>query len=134
MDLIQVIYSSRPFGFDQGVLNAILVQSRRNNAAFGITGALICRADLYLQLLEGPPAAVDAAYQRIAVDSRHADVTLHVRKTVTERLFGAWAMRDDPARSWLWTQGEIADGALSRASDADIVAVFTRLAAEAAAG
>lgn len=61
MDLIQVIYSSRPFGFDQGVLNAILVQSRRNNAQFSITGALICRADLYLQLLEGPPAAVDAA-------------------------------------------------------------------------
>lgn len=61
-------------------------------------------------------------------------MTLHVRRPVTERLFGAWAMRDDPARSWLWTQGEIADDALSRAGDADIVAVFTRLAAEAAAG
>jgi hypothetical protein len=131
MDLLQVIYSSRPFGFDQGVLNGILLQSRRNNDAFDITGALICRADLYLQLLEGPPDAVDAAYARIRTDDRHAEVTLHVRAPVGERLFGAWAMRDDPARSWLWSQAEVADGALTRATPADLAAVFARLAAEA---
>jgi hypothetical protein len=72
MDLIRVIYSSRPFGFDQAVLNGILVHARRSNALNGITGALICRADLYLQLLEGPPDAVGSCYGRIVKDDRGA--------------------------------------------------------------
>ena len=53
MDLYRVIYTSRPFGFDAGMLNGILVDARRMNTRDGITGALICRADIYVQLLEG---------------------------------------------------------------------------------
>jgi hypothetical protein len=59
-DLIQLIYSSKPFGFDEAALNQILIIARRNNPRDSITGALICRLDLYLQLLEGPQAAVEA--------------------------------------------------------------------------
>lgn len=130
-DLIQLIYSSQPFGFDDAALNGILVTARRNNPRDGITGALICRHDLYLQLLEGPRAAVEARYQSIARDDRHLDVVQRVSHPVTKRLFPEWAMRDDPARSWMWTAREIDQGALDRASPADFIAVFTRLAAEA---
>ena len=63
-DLIQLIYSSKPFGFDEATLSEILLTARRNNERDGITGALICRRDLYLQLLEGPQAAVEARYQQ----------------------------------------------------------------------
>jgi hypothetical protein len=43
-------------------------------------------------------------------------------------------MRDDSARSWMWTQQEVANGALERATEAEVVAVFERLAAESAEG
>jgi len=130
MDLIRLIYSSRPFGFDQGILNGILVNARANNAAQDITGALICRADLYLQLLEGPSAAVAACYGRIVRDDRHVEVTLRHRGPAPHRLFAKWAMRDDPATSWMWDQAAVADGALERESPAGFEAVFTRLKRE----
>ncbi len=129
-DLIQLIYSSRPFGYDEVTLSAILLVARRNNSHDAITGALICRQDLYLQLLEGPQAAVEARYGSIARDRRHVEVVKRVSRPVTERLFPNWAMRDDPARSWMWTATEVDQGVLDRAAPADFIAVFTRLAAE----
>ena len=55
----QLIYSSQPFGFDEAMLAGILSGARYNNVRDGITGALICRQDIYLQLIEGPAAAID---------------------------------------------------------------------------
>ncbi len=129
-ELIQLIYSSRPFGFDEAALNGILMTARRNNPRDSITGALICRHDLYLQLLEGPQAAVEARYASIARDNRHLEIVKRVSRPVTERLFPNWAMRDDPARSWMWTAEEIDQGALDRAAPADFISIFRRLAAE----
>jgi hypothetical protein len=130
-DMIQLIYSSRPFGFDDSVLNGILSRARWNNPRDAITGALICRHDLYLQLLEGPQAAVDARYQKIARDDRHLEVVKRVSRPIHERMFPNWAMRDDPARSWMWTAKEIEEGALDRASPAAFISIFSRLAAGA---
>ncbi len=48
MSLMQLIYASTPFGFDNTTLNKILSVARRRNAQDQITGALVCRADLYL--------------------------------------------------------------------------------------
>ncbi len=127
-----MIYASRPFEFDEGVLVAILMVARRLNARDGITGALICRSDLYLQLLEGPQEPVEAAYRRIERDPRHVDVKLLSRRNVTERLFPEWAMRNDPARSWMWNQQEVNSGAIDRATGAEAVAIFERLARETA--
>jgi len=129
-DLIQLIYSSRPFGFDEAALNGILMFARRNNPREAITGALICRHDLYLQLLEGPQAAVEARYEKIARDDRHLEVVKRVSRPVTERMFPNWAMRDDPARSWMWSPKEINQGALDRADPADFISIFSRIAAE----
>ena len=130
MDLIQLIYASRPFGFDNATLNAILIEARLSNPRNEITGALICRADIYLQLLEGPDMAVDATFARIARDDRHLEVKVLYRMPAAERLFPKWAMRDDPARSWMWTKREVTDGALLRASPGDILKIFERLVAE----
>ena len=130
MALHRLVYVSRPFGFDEGMLNGILIQARRCNARDGLTGALICRADIYLQLLEGPEAALEATYARIVDDNRHLEVRRLIHEPAGERLFEAWAMRDDPARSWMWTQKDVAAGALAAASRDEILAVFARLAAE----
>jgi hypothetical protein len=130
-DLIQLIYSSRPFGFDDAALNGILIIARRNNPRDSITGALVCRDDLYLQLLEGPRDAVERRYASIVRDDRHLEVVRRVARPVSERMFPAWAMRDDPARSWMWTAEQVRQGVLDLATPDDFLAVFTRLAAEA---
>ncbi len=130
MRLTQLIYASKPFGFDGPTLNQILSVARRNNLRDGITGALICRADVYVQMLEGPRAAVTNTLHRILRDDRHMDVMLIGCGDVATRLFPEWHMRDDPARSWMWTQDEIANGALDAASAEDVRAVFVRLNSE----
>lgn len=132
MSLIKLIYASVPFGFDDAMLNGILADARRCNPRDDITGALVCRHDLYLQLLEGPRDAVEAAYARIAIDDRHVDVVRLYSAETHTRLFPAWAMRDDPARSWMWTPAEVAAGAAVRTPLSQVHAIFERIAAEAA--
>lgn len=129
MQLNYLIYASQPFGFDNAALAGILLTARRNNARDGITGALIVRHDLYLQWLEGPPGPLDALFARICDDDRHCDITRLDGGVLTERRFGAWAMRDDPAQSWLWNAQAVADGALAAASPADVHGIFDRASA-----
>ena len=131
MTLSHLIYASQPFGFDDAMLAGILLQARRNNARDGITGALICRHDIYLQLLEGPAAAIEATFARIVPDDRHLEPVLLWSGAVEARLFPKWAMRDDPARSWLWSAAEVADGAATSATPEALRDVFAKVAAEA---
>ena len=131
MTIHQLIYMSEPFGFDDGILNSILSISRRNNVRDQITGALVCRRDIYLQLLEGPEAAVEAAFVRIKDDDRHLSPHRLWSGEVAQRLFPDWAMRDDPAQSWLWTEAEVGAGAVQAASQRDLCDVFARVASEA---
>ena len=131
MALLQLTYASRPFGFDGPTLAGILLDARRCNARDSITGALICRDDLFLQLLEGPPDAVEAAFRRIDKDDRHIEVRALSRRTIDDdaRLFPNWTMRDDPAQSWVWSRAEVDDGVPERASEGQVIALFQRLAA-----
>ena len=129
-DLIQIIYSSQPFGYDDAMLNGILLDARRCNTRDGVTGALVCRHDIYLQLLEGPRVEVEAAFERIRQDDRHLDVQLRVSETVYDRMFGDWAMLHDPAKSWIWSPVEIADDILGRTTAADFRRVFEILIAK----
>ena len=131
MTVTQLIYMSQPFGFDEGMLNGILSSARRNNRRDGVTGALVCRHDIYLQLLEGEAEQVEATFARIVPDNRHLEVTRLWSGEVANRAFPRWERRDDPARSWLWTPEEVADGALRSASVAAVRDVFLRVAAEA---
>jgi Sensors of blue-light using FAD len=128
MNIAQLIYASRPFGFDQAALNGILSQSRHCNTRDNVTGALICRADIYLQLLEGPAETLEATYARILRDDRHLEVNRLVYEPVTDRIFPGWAMRDDPAHSWMWTQAEVAQGAIAHATREQLLGIFKRLA------
>jgi hypothetical protein len=130
MTLFRAVYSSRPFGFDQGILNGILLDARQANERDGITGALICRGDIYLQWLEGPQDRVREALARIERDDRHLEVTLHVAEPVTERVFGDWAMLHDPAATWIWSQEEVADGAVARSTPEEVTGFFMRLRRE----
>ena len=104
--------------------------AKTNNQRFQITGALICRSDLYLQFLEGPASEIDRIYQNIRRDDRHVEITLLAEGGAQARLFPDWAMRDDPVRSWMWSREEIADGALETVSASEAFALFLRHAKE----
>lgn len=133
MELHQVIYSSRPFGYDDAMLAGILMDARRCNARDDVTGALICRRDVYLQLLEGPKQRVLRSLDRIAKDDRHTDLVLHVNGRVFQRMFAKWDMLHDPAFSWLTPGQPPRPGDLERIRNTNLRAVFERLARKQAA-
>ncbi len=130
MRVTQLIYASRPFGFEAGMLDDILLAARRCNARDGITGALLCRRDLFMQMLEGTRARVTAAFARILRDDRHLDVSLLWCGDARERLFPDWTMRDDPVRSWMWDEAGVAAGAVAGATAEEARQVFVRLSRE----
>jgi Sensors of blue-light using FAD len=130
MSLAQLIYVSQPFGYDSVGLFNILSASRRCNERDGLTGALICRADIYLQLLEGPEDKVAATFSRIKADDRHLEVQTLVSERIEQRLFPLWSMHHDPAHTWLWTQAEVDAGVLHNAAPADILNIFKRIKPE----
>ena len=49
--LKHVIYASKPTFFSDTILKKILRSSRRNNVNWGVSGNLICRSDLFFQIL-----------------------------------------------------------------------------------
>ncbi|MEO1205547.1 MAG: BLUF domain-containing protein [Pseudomonadota bacterium] len=126
--LTRLIYASHPFGFDEGMFRQILGAARRNNTRDGITGSLICREDLFLQLLEGPNVKVRATFDRIQRDDRHVDVTELVNTETNVRLFPDWAMRHDPAQSWMWSSEEVRNRAIDKATPDEVVTIFKRIA------
>lgn len=93
-----------------------------------ITGALVCRHDVFVQMLEGPREKVSDTFDRIRQDDRHVEVKLRYFGESPDRMFAEWAMLHDPARSWLWSIAEVAQDALERASVADYKRIFRILA------
>ena len=75
------------------------------------------------------PAAACAQQSRPVLDLPQFEPrsTLHVAETVTERVFGDWAMLHDPAATWFWTQQQVANGAAERATPDEVTAFFLRL-------
>lgn len=128
----QLIYRSQPFGYDKAMLAGILLTARRNNPRLDITGALICRHDLYLQLIEGPKPAIEALFARIAEDDRHNDVRLLLSTAVDRRMFPDWAMLDDTPDSMFWSPDEVAAGAIEQAGPLALVAAFAKVAGSSA--
>jgi hypothetical protein len=130
MRVLQLVYASRPFGFDAAALENILAIARHRNAQDDITGALICRHDLFMQILEGPRAKVTAAFGRILRDDRHVEVSLLWCGDAAARLFSDWTMRDDAMPSWMWSREALAAGAIAGATAEESRQVFVRLARE----
>jgi hypothetical protein len=95
MSLLRIIYySENRLGIKKrhADLDAILTTAIRNNSKLDITGALVFDDLWFVQVLEGPPQSVDAIFDRIFKDIRHANIKLIQKKEVKERLFADWAM------------------------------------------
>ncbi len=91
--LITVAYvSSATHEYTQAELAEILAVSRERNAQDNITGLLLYHDGNIIQVLEGPEAAVRAAFARIFKDPRHHQVTVLLDQPIGERAFAGWAM------------------------------------------
>jgi hypothetical protein len=116
---------------DEAGLADILRVARTNNAALGVTGALMLYDDWFAQVLEGPQAVVEALYGKIKQDPRHDTIRLNEAGPAPKRLFGKWAMavvaeHHEPDMPLVATTGGLAQGAPWRVS-LEQEAILTRL-------
>lgn len=90
--MLQLVYISSVNPSAPCPTQDILTISRRNNARDRITGLLYADSGRFLQALEGPEDAVEAAYARIQQDPRHRAIVMLSRRTIDRRAFGHWEM------------------------------------------
>ena len=70
----------------------ILAIARRQNAAVGLTGALVHSRRWFAQVLEGEREEVDSLFGRIRYDPRHRHVQLLSMQPILHRSFRSWSM------------------------------------------
>jgi hypothetical protein len=91
--LLSVVYSSTATDpFDDAELTRLLAQCRASNAASGVTGMLLYRAERFVQVLEGSEAVVRRLLERIAADPRHSGLRVLFEEPLAERNFAEWTM------------------------------------------
>jgi len=87
-----IYYSSARATRQRSDLREILDSAVRNNERLDITGVLLHHQGNFVQVLEGPVAALDATMSKILADPRHHDVMIVYRKAVDHRAFPSWHM------------------------------------------
>ena len=92
--IYQLVYlSAAAPSLKPGGIEDILSTSRTNNQRDQLTGMLLFRSGLFVQLLEGEKSAVQRLYdEKIKLDSRHHKLELLLEQTVDQRMFPHWAM------------------------------------------
>lgn len=86
-------YTSRYLGDSpEGDLEAIAHESARRNERDGITGALLFDRGRFVQVVEGPPRAVDDLRARLTRDPRHGDIRTLLATPCDARSFHGWEM------------------------------------------
>ena len=91
--LVSLVYVSAGVRlFREAEIKNILAQSHRNNGRSGITGMLLYRDGNFLQVLEGPDAAVQTTLDRIRTDERHRGIVVLKTDVIKSRSFSEWTM------------------------------------------
>ncbi len=74
-------------------LLGLLEGARRNNQRCGISGMLLYSDRVFMQLIEGPEAAIAMLLATLATDPRHTRLTvLSDQRVAAHRLFPDWGM------------------------------------------
>ena len=91
--LLRLTYASRAADWlTRDDLRAIAASAQRHNRAAGLTGLLLYVAGDFLQVIEGPPDAVEAVFERIETDERNEHVTRLATERILRRAFADWSM------------------------------------------
>ena len=97
MNLHRLLYRSLPSIMgSQGEVAAeiakIVEAAREANAREGVSGALLVAPGVFMQVIEGPPPAVERTFELICGDIRHRHVQLIDFTCVEQRSFPEWSM------------------------------------------
>lgn len=76
---------------ERGIDN-ILQVARQYNADHGVTGMLLYKGGVFLQILEGPRDQIETLYGKICMDLRHFGHKVLVKQDAQERIFPEWTM------------------------------------------
>lgn len=114
--LIYRSHSRIPDASERQELGDILRTARANNAAAGLTGALLLYNNWFAQVLEGPEDKVMTLFERIRADKRHDAVEIRQQSPAAPRLFTRWAManvgeHNEPDIPLTATRDGVAEGA-----------------------
>jgi hypothetical protein len=93
MSINQLVYLSeavRKMSFDD--LTSIQKVAKTNNEPIDVTGSLFYNGGWFLQILEGPIAALDSLYRKIEKDPRHKNTRVIYNEPAKFRTFGRWSM------------------------------------------
>lgn len=91
--LHELIYTSNTVPDQRpSVLTEILLQSRVNNAALQVTGALLHDRGEFAQLIEGDAETILRLWEKIRCDHRHRDARLAHFGFIEKRSFSDWNM------------------------------------------
>jgi len=88
MPLFRLIYFSRAIvGLHEGDIETILASSHRNNQDADVSGLLLYADERFMQVLEGPRAAVNQTLTRVVRDHRHYQINVINAAAIHERRF-----------------------------------------------
>ena len=93
MTINQLIYLSqatRKMSPDD--LAAIQNTAKNNTGPLDVTGSLFYNGGWFLQVLEGPAAALDKLYKKIELDPRHKHSRILYNEPASFRTFARWNM------------------------------------------
>ena len=71
----------------------ILVEARVNNVKMDVTGCLLFKDGVFLQVLEGDKQNLLKLYKKIQFDQRHTQVDKLYFESANERTFKKWSMK-----------------------------------------
>lgn len=89
--LVYLSYTTENFDFEKDI-DDILSKAREFNPKHDITGMLVYRDEMFIQLIEGPPEDIQSLYGKISLDMRHSNISIIVYQNTEERLFPDWTM------------------------------------------
>lgn len=91
--VFQLVYISAPVrDMKPEELKDLLEHALQRNKELSITGLLLYRPGMFMQVLEGEESVVRGLYAQIERDSRHNDVTIVWSGRVPLRRFENWTM------------------------------------------
>ncbi len=118
----QIIYSSEstmPMQSDD--LEELLERARAKNDKHGISGALVYADGMFLQILEGERADVQALMAKIVRDVRHESVSILREGEIASAKFASWKMAyvsATPQQVAIWAGIGVAESRAETANDA----------------
>jgi hypothetical protein len=88
----RIIYISTAVGLSPADVAHILESAQRNNAQREITGFLLYNGRNFLQLIEGPKAALISLMGTLRRDPRHSGMLTMIDEAIDERSCPNWSM------------------------------------------